>query len=735
LTTVVAVPHAQSLTQPERLAAAAIYLAAIGIAGSWALGWIFPPFGIRGLWFYSAAAAVVLGEFILEPYFTRPADALANGFALLLTVAAVSGSGAAVDTDWVKGGRVAFIAYAVVILVASFAAILLKDTAGRPARIARLAYLASGTLGRARWVFGSLYFAAVYAAFADDAARLAILYLAWIVAFSAHPLDRLFRIRRGAGAPVGTSGRLIALEDPRVVVATLARLSAPRLGQTATVGPQEGHVVDVSVIAGEPLVRIALESPAPIGADDIIALGDDEDATIVGHVGPGTTIDDLVVQTAAIDATLALEEAQLLRARLRDRDVLFQITGATVQSRSDSIGDRDLLEIRAQKLGVWEAQAGGFARVSWVPNPGDVVRTFSVAADVFRPEAIGVVPGTEYGVRLDPGSAVTHNTAILGILGSGKTHLAWEIMKRLLLHGVKVVALDITGRYGREFDSTFPDAYRDVFEARIEAAIASTRNSDTVQDNEAGNVRAFRAAMRAALRDWYESACPLLILNPLNFDVTKMEGRPTFQGTAVTLARLTMVEITRITAESILELAIEHDAASPNESEAARVCVVLEEAHSLVPEWNAATSDAEKWAVNGTARAVLQGRKYGLGCLLVTQRTASVTKSILNQCNTIFALRAYDATGVGFLEHYIGAAYAPMLASLKERQAVVFGRASSCSTPIAVRLNDAAIFNASVWNPGVASLGHCDPADINPEDVANGGDEDDTSPVDDDIPF
>jgi uncharacterized protein len=385
--------------------------------------------------------------------------------------------------------------------------------------------------------------------------------------------------------------------------------------------------------------------------------------------------------------------------------VLFQITNAAVQSRRDSIGDRDLLEVRAQKLGVWDTGTGGFAPVPWVPNPGDLVRTFAVAADVFKSEAVGVVPGTEYGVQLDPGAAVTHNTAILGILGSGKTHLAWEIMKRVLLQGVNVVALDITGRYGREFGDLFADVNREAFEARVETAIAPTRNSDTVQDNEAGNVRVFRAAVRAALRDWYDSDCPLLILNPLNFEVTKMEGRPTFQGTAVTLSRLTMVEITRIIAESLLELTIEDEALAPNDNADARICIVLEEAHSLVPEWNAATSDAEKWAVNGTARAVLQGRKYGFGCLLVTQRTASVTKSILNQCNTIFALRAYDATGAGFLENYIGAAYAPMLASLKERQAVVFGRASSCSTPIAVRLNDAAVSTRACGTPASPALG------------------------------
>lgn len=196
-----------------------------------------------------------------------------------------------------------------------------------------------------------------------------------------------------------------------------------------------------------------------------------------------------------------------------------------------------------------------------------------------------------------------------------------------------------------------------------------------------------------------------------------------------------LVRTFNVADESLLELAIGHDDSEPNVDVRARICVVLEKAHSLVPEWNAATSDAEKWAVNGTARAVLQGRKYGFGCLLVTQRTASVTSSILNQCNTVFALRAYDATGAGFLENYIGAAYAPMLASLKERYAVLFGRASSCATPIAIRLNEADNFNEAVWRLGVGDLARCDPASLHRQTPPNPGPEMEPEPEDDDIPF
>lgn len=65
-----------------------------------------------------------------------------------------------------------------------------------------------------------------------------------------------------------------------------------------------------------------------------------------------------------------------------------------------------------------------------------------------------------------------------------------------------------------------------------------------------------------------------------------------------------------------------------------------------------------------------------------------MTKTILNQCNTVFALRIYDATGMDFLRNYIGDSYADVLSGLEDRAAIVFGRASSCASPVIIRVND-----------------------------------------------
>jgi DNA helicase HerA-like ATPase len=175
------------------------------------------------------------------------------------------------------------------------------------------------------------------------------------------------------------------------------------------------------------------------------------------------------------------------------------------------------------------------------------------------------------------------------------------------------------------------------------------------------------------------------ILNPAQFEVWRQDSRP-YQGNA-SMASLTPVELTRIITEVCLEALQEQGM-----TDRARCCIVYEEAHSLVPEWNSVADEGDKTACNGTAKAVLQGRKFGLGCIAVTQRTANITKSILNQCNTVFALRTFDATGVEFLRHYVGPDYAAVLSVLEDRHCVVFGRASSCKDPALIRLNERAEF-------------------------------------------
>jgi hypothetical protein len=278
---------------------------------------------------------------------------------------------------------------------------------------------------------------------------------------------------------------------------------------------------------------------------------------------------------------------------------------------------------------------------------------------------------------------VTHNTAILGILGIGKSVLSIELVERMMAGGIKVICVDLTNQYSTEL-SPYYDTANELPALEALQAIGEAGKTRVRQNVEDGGSRnEFAAAVAENISEFLNPENPrrLKIFNPNHFEVWRQDSRP-FNNTA-SMATLSPAEITQIISEETLNAA-----AALGMTDRAKVCLVYEEAHSLVPEWNSAVAEGDQTASNGSARAILQGRKYGLGCLLITQRTANVTKTILNQCNTIFAMRTFDDTGKDFLANYIGKDYAASLSSLSERQAVLFGKASSCENPILIRLND-----------------------------------------------
>jgi hypothetical protein len=115
-----------------------------------------------------------------------------------------------------------------------------------------------------------------------------------------------------------------------------------------------------------------------------------------------------------------------------------------------------------------------------------------------------------------------------------------------------------------------------------------------------------------------------------------------------------------------------------------RVCVVIEEAHTVIPEWNFLGADDKKATsvVNSISQIALQGRKYNVGFLVVAQRTANVSKTVLTQCNSIVAFQQFDKTSTDFLTNYMGLDMVAALPSLRFRQAIAVGKAFRSRVPM-----------------------------------------------------
>ena len=119
-----------------------------------------------------------------------------------------------------------------------------------------------------------------------------------------------------------------------------------------------------------------------------------------------------------------------------------------------------------------------------------------------------------------------------------------------------------------------------------------------------------------------------------------------------------------------------------------KICVILEETHMVIPEWNfAGSSDKSSQAlVNSIGQIALQGRKYGIGFLVIAQRKANVSKTVLTQCNTVVCFQAFDETSFNFLSSYVGKDMVHILPRLKRYHAVIAGKAVKANIPIIVDL-------------------------------------------------
>ena len=121
-----------------------------------------------------------------------------------------------------------------------------------------------------------------------------------------------------------------------------------------------------------------------------------------------------------------------------------------------------------------------------------------------------------------------------------------------------------------------------------------------------------------------------------------------------------------------------------------KCCIILEEAHTLVPQDVAVNDWDAKALVTKLSQISLQGRKYNVGFIIISQRTATVQKTVLNQCNTMISFRAYDETSFHFLSSYYGEDYVKEITHLKNdgdsRHAIVAGKAVVADRPVIVEI-------------------------------------------------
>ena len=116
------------------------------------------------------------------------------------------------------------------------------------------------------------------------------------------------------------------------------------------------------------------------------------------------------------------------------------------------------------------------------------------------------------------------------------------------------------------------------------------------------------------------------------------------------------------------------------------VVLLCEEAHRYAPRRDDAAFQPTKQALSRIAK---EGRKYGVGLGLISQRPSELAESILSQCNTLIALRMSNEQDQNFVQRALPdsvRSLVSVLPTLRTQEALVVGEGTV--VPVRLRFND-----------------------------------------------
>ena len=392
--------------------------------------------------------------------------------------------------------------------------------------------------------------------------------------------------------------------------------------------------------------------------------------TFVGIVYENSDIDKI---TFIYDSKIPVEAGMLIEIQQRNKKVIYQIfNGLTQQESLEAKNKSDMIIGTALQLGVWDEKNNRFEKYGWVPSINTPVHIASkpqlskIQKGIIE---LGKVPNTEFPVLMDINTAITHHMAVLGVTGTGKSVFVRNLIKQYVRFGNrKIFIIDFTGEHKKKLSNITSfitsddekEIYKnfDIINTEMEK-FPNQRNPDTLSEAKKIIVRKIKTAIESFLSSEEE------------FKIIELPDVQNSQN---------IFDFTRVLFKQIFSIAKKN----MDNKESPQLCIVLEEAHTIIPEWNFAsdTNKNSQASMNAISQIALQGRKYNVGLLIIAQRTANVSKTVLTQCNSIVSFTEYDKTSIDFLANYYGDSIANILPSLKFRQAVAAGKAFSSTVPM-----------------------------------------------------
>ena len=292
---------------------------------------------------------------------------------------------------------------------------------------------------------------------------------------------------------------------------------------------------------------------------------------------------------------------------------------------------------------------------------------------------IGVLNGHDIPIQLDINEMVQKHVSILAKTGGGKSYMTGVLVEELLKHGVTVMIIDPHGEYNSLRDAGVSSEYAEKFGVHprgyadqicefspdtkinkdakpLRFTIGNLEARDILALTNVKNVRQALPALKKVLEmirankptfslkdvirtlEAQEDAQNANLIQELNYldEINIFAERGTKLDELIQKGKMTILNL-RGTAPDISGLIVNRVLTSLFEMRKINaippMLVVTEEAHNYCPQQGTT-------ACSKIMRTIAsEGRKFGLGLVIITQRAAKVDKNVLSQCGTQIILK------------------------------------------------------------------------------------------------
>lgn len=718
--------HSRQGTSPSvRVAILLVSLIVAGVISFFTTGSLLPQDPRSSLIFQNSLLLIVLGSSLLEAHYTKPADSLVNSLTGAVTLVGVRN--VAPSLAWWG-----VFSYCLLVFGLSTACVYTSSHQGITGwrkKIAAATYRPAVALGASRLVFSAIFLFGLFAFYNVASPQTVVYVIFWALFIVIWPLgvpEWISGLGRHEGAcqPVGHIARTDwpGLVRVKIEADTVWDCSSPKVvaqadGHQRILAPlytaphgedligtglciDDGQIrfpgLEVGCVYDTPSMKSLCER------DLAKALGGEESSRLIGFVVEDSQIASIRFETWSDAARQGL----LIWCPIGSERVYYQITDGVTHEEAYQSDRQGRQVAEASQVGVLNNNVG-FAKHPWLPRMNTPVfadANFGQDAVLMRKGdfAYGTIPGTNLQIGGPFAENTPFHTAILGVTGAGKTELALDMVRDAVGHGMKVICIDLTAKYeGRLADLSPADmsvSKKDA--ATLDGLLFAVDTGEYRASKEKRDLKEYidglRGSIESTLTGFLEGDCKIGIITLheiANTDVT--------------------IRITEMYLTCLLNYARDCQTTFP------QTLVVVEEAHTVMPEPNTAGVSYEmRTLVNRISQIALQGRKYRIGLLVIAQRTATVSKSVLTQCNTVISFACFDNTSLEFLNSVFGADYAGVLPSLGERQIVAYGKGVRSQRPLLVEIPfDEAKANPQPVATRAATTSESNPPTIDEEEI------------------